>query len=1043
MRNPRTTVEPRVALLSGPWGPILIRSRAGLAQERPALSPLDASGGRPEPQTDDCRSTMAHNTRMTSEQTAPTSSDTSAADFAAKWRDNARRERASSQEHFIDLCRMLGVPTPNDPPASADYTFEAGVERLSTGSQGWADVWKRGHFGWEYKGAHADLDAAYRQLLDYREALENPPLLVVSDMDRIEVHTNFTGTRPAIEIVTLDHLAEDGERTARALRVLRAVMDDPEELRPEQTPDEITQRAAASFAQIARSMHERGHDPEAVAHHLNRVVFCLFAEDARLLPSGILTGMIESRLSDPTEFDRGLAALFQTMSEREASRFFGNERVYWFNGGLFDDAKVIPCTVDELRAMHDAALLDWSRIEPAILGTLFERGLDPDKRGQLGAHYTDHEKIMQVVEPVVLAPLRREYAAMCERVEELTEGREPTPLTLDGRRRERLPAWEREAEAAWRAFLDRLRAVLVLDPACGSGNFLYVTLRLLKDLEHEAIRWGAQRLRVTGEFPQVGPHNVLGIEVNPYARELAGVSIWIGHIQWMIDHGSGFPRDPVLQPLDNIELRDAILAYDEEGTPVPATWPEAEFVVGNPPFLGTKLMRLSLGDGYVDDLFAAWQGAVARESDLACYWHELARRRIADGATRRAGLLATNSIRGGANRTTLDRVKESGDIFMAWSDEPWVVEGADVRVSIVAQDDGSGDGRALDGQPVETINSNLTSGVDLTGARELEENAGVSFMGDTKGGAFDIPGDVAREMLQQPTNVNGRTNADVVVPWVNGMDITRRSRGMFIIDFGTKMSESAAAAYEAPFEYVLEHVQPVRVTNRRKAYRERWWLHMEARPAMRAAVAPLSRYIATSMVAKHRTFVWLDRLTNPHNVVIVVAREDDYAFGVLHSQAHELWSLRMGTWLGVGNDPRYTPTTTFETFPFPWPLNTPDEALTDQQRVQRTAIGEAARELDKARRRWLNPPELVREEPDVVASLPPRLLPVDEEAERVLKERTLTNLYNERPTWLANLHETIDAAVFAAYGWPETPNELGEEELLERLLALNLARAGQ
>ena len=438
----------------------------------------------------------------------------SAAAFAAKWRESARRERASSQEHFIDLCRMLGVPTPNDPPASPGYTFEAGAERLSTGSQGWADVWKRGYFGWEYKGAHADLDAAYKQLVDYRDALDNPPLLVVSDMDRIEVRTTFTNTRPAVHVITLDDLAEDGERTAEALRVLRAVMLEPEALRPEQTPDEITQLAAARFAQIARSMHERGHDPEAVAHHLNRVVFCLFAEDARLLPAGILTGMIESRRGDPAEFDRGLSALFRTMADREATRFFGNERIEWFNGGLFDDAGVIPCTVDELRAMHDAALLDWSCIEPAILGTLFERGLDPEKRGQLGAHYTDHEKILMVVEPVVLAPLRREFAAMQARVEELTEGREPTPLTLDGRRRERLPAWEREAEAAWRGFLDRLRAVRVLDPACGSGNFLYVTLRLLKDLEREAIRWGAQRLRVSGEFPQVGPHNVLGIEVN-------------------------------------------------------------------------------------------------------------------------------------------------------------------------------------------------------------------------------------------------------------------------------------------------------------------------------------------------------------------------------------------------------------------------------------------------------------------------------------------------------------------------------------------------
>ncbi len=969
--------------------------------------------------------------------------DTSASTFAAKWRENARRERPSSQEHFIDLCRLLDVPTPNESDPSGDwYTFEAGAERTSTGKQGWADVWKRGHFAWEYKGAHANLAAAYQQLLDYREALENPPMLVVSDMDVIEVRTNFTNTSRKLYTVTLADLAAGGETTAEVLRVLRAVMLEPEVLRPEHTPDEITKQAATRFATIARSMHERGHDPEAVAHHLNRIIFCLFAEDARLLPQRLLTGMLESRRSDPHEFARGLSELFRLMSEREAGRYFGNERVEWFNGGLFDGPGVIPSTTDELATMLEAAHLDWSRVEPAILGTLFERGLDPDKRGQLGAHYTDREKIMMIVEPVVLEPLRREFDTARARVEALMAGRDPTPVTREGRRRERLPAWERGAEVEWRSFLDRLRTVRVLDPACGSGNFLYVTLRLLKDLEHSVIRWGAERLGITGEFPQIGPHNVLGIEINPYARELAGVSIWIGHIQWMLDHGYGFPRDPVLQPLDNIELCDAILARDADGMPVAATWPDAEFVVGNPPFVGTKRMRLALGDDYVDDIFTAWNGEVAREADLACYWHEMARRQIARGATRRAGLLATNSVRGGANRTTLDRVKESGDIFTAWSDEPWVVDGAAVRVSIVAQDDGSEEQRILDGESVERINSNLTTGVDLTRARILPENQGVSFMGDTKGGAFDIPGALAREMLSLPTNVNGRTNGDVVVPWLNGMDITRRPRGMFIIDFGTDMSEADAAAYEAPFEYVAEHVQPVRA--RARSTQPHWWIHERPRPAMRAALAPLSRFIVTPRVAKHRLFTWFSAPTLPDSATIAIAREDDYAFGVLHSRVHELWALRTGTWLGVGNDPRYTPTTTFETFPFPWSLDTPDKALTAQQRGHRDAIGAAGRALDEARRLWLNPPELVREEPDVLPSFSSRLIPVDGDAQQQLRQRTLTNLYNRRPTWLVNLHNAIDAVVFAAYGWPEAgaPWEVGDEELLERLLELNLGRGG-
>ena len=951
--------------------------------------------------------------------------------FIAKWRDNARRERASSQEHFLDLCRLTGTPTPNEAdPSGAEYTFEAGADKTSGGS-GWADVWRRGYFGWEYKGAGRDLAAAYRQLLDYREALENPPLLVVSDMDRIEVHTNFTNTRPAVHALTLDTLARE---PAEGLRVLRAVMTDPESLRPARSPEEVTAEAAARFAEIARSMGERGEAPERVAHFLNRVLFCLFAEDVGLLPRRLLTGLIESRRTDPAEFGLGLTELFWRMSDAEAGRFYGNERVEWFNGGLFDGPETLDVTRDELDALHAVALLDWSQVEPSILGTLFERGLDPAKRGQLGAHYTDRAKILQVVEPVVLTPLRRELAAMQARVEELMAGRPPSPLTREGRRRAQLPAWEAEAEAAWRAFLDRLRAVRVLDPACGSGNFLYVTLRLLKDLEFEAIRWGGARLGVTGEFPRLGPANLLGIEINPYAKELAGVSIWVGQFQWMIEHGYGFPEDPVLQPLDNIELRDAILARDAGGRPVPAEWPEAEFIVGNPPFLGTKRLRQNLGSEYVEAMFRVWREDVAGMADLCCYWHEAARRQIASGASKRVGLLATNSIREGRSRQTLARIKETGGIFEAWSDEPWVVEGASVRVSIVGQDDGSETQRRLDGEAVSKINSDLTTGVDMTAAVRLTENARVGYVADVKGGKFDITGEVARAMLRQPTNVNGRPNSDVVVPWVNGLDITRRPRDMFIIDFGV-MSQVEAADYEAPFAHVEEHVLPARSKVRRKAYRERWWRHVEPQMRMRELVAPLPRFIATPVVSKYRLFVWLSVPTLPDHQLIVIGRDDDYAFGVLHSHAHEWWALRKGSTLE--DRPQYTPTTTFETFPFPWPLDTPEASLTAAQRAQRDAIAAAARDLDAARRHWLNPPELVREEPDVAPSLPPRLLPVSAEAAAVLKTRTLTNLYNDRPSWLAQRHAALDAAVWSAYGWP---SGVGEEEALERLLALNVER---
>jgi type II restriction/modification system DNA methylase subunit YeeA len=960
-----------------------------------------------------------------------------AAQFAEKWKDVTTSERASAQSHFNDLCEVLGHPKPHDVDPNGDwFAFEKGAEKLG-GGDGWADVWKRGHFGWEYKGIHKDLEAAYVQLQKYRESLENPPLLVVCDLHRFEVHTNFTNTAKVVHRFTIEDLATN---SAEALRVLRAVFTDPAALRPEKTPEQITEEAASRFADIAGRLSARGHHPEAVAHFLNRILFCLFAEDVGLLPRGLLTGLIDSRGRKPPEFAAGLREIFALMAV--GGGYWGNDRIDWFNGGLFEDDTVIELDTDELKIVRDAAQLDWSQVAPAILGTLFVRGLDPSKRGQLGAQYTDYATIMRVVEPVVMTPLRREFAALKARVDQLREEAGAPVLNPIVARRQPRSKWQRDAEKPFFAFLERLRAVRVLDPACGSGNFLYVTLRLLKDLEKEAMLWGAEALRMTMPFPEVGPHNLLGIDINPYAAELARVSIWIGHIQWMIDNGFAYERDPILKPLDNIECRDAILTSDAEGNPAAASWPDAEFIVGNPPFLGGKLMRRSLGDEYVDRLFIAWHGAVPREADLVVYWHEKARTLISTDHTKRAGLLATNSIRGGANRRVLERVKKTGDIFVAWSDEPWIVEGAAVRVSIVAQDNGSEVGRVLDGRPVAVINSDLTGGdigaVDLSTVRRLRENLSRAFMGDTKGGPFDVSGELAREILTDRRNVTGRSNAEVIVPWVNGLDITRRPRGMFIIDFGARMGEGEAAYYERPFEYVRSHIRDIRASS--KTTRAEWWIHERPRVDMREALAPVRRFIVTPTMSKHRLFIWERPPTLPDHQLIAIARDDDYTFGVLHSRPHELWSLGTGTWLGKGNDPRYTPTSTFETFPFPWPLNKPDDKLTADQTAHRDAIAAAARALNEARERWLNPPEWVREEPDVVPELPPRLVPLDEEAEEALKKRTLTNLYNERPTWLANLHAALDAAVFAAYGWPEPPDQLSDQEILARLLKLNLER---
>jgi type II restriction/modification system DNA methylase subunit YeeA len=469
---------------------------------------------------------------------------------------------------------------------------------------------------------------------------------------------------------------------------------------------------------------------------------------------------------------------------------------------------------------------------------------------------------------------------------------------------------------------------------------------------------------------------------------------------------------PALRPPFGVEHgRAPEPARDGDGKPTEPEWPAADVILGNPPFLGGKRLRAELEDGYVDHLFALYRDRVPREADLVCYWFEKAREQIENGETGRAGLLATNSIRGGANREVLRRIKRTGDIFMAWADRPWVLEGAAVRISLIGFDDGAETGRALDGRPVAAINADLTGALDLTVARPLRENVGIAFMGDTKGGPFDITEERARGWLALPPNPNGRPNGDVVRPWINGLDVTRRPRGMWIVDFGVGLPEEEAALYEAPFEYVRQHVKPAREKSRTTI--AAWWLHERPRVDMRAALQGLRRFIGTARVAKHRLFIWVASDTLPDSQVIVIARADDYFFGVLHSTPHEVWALRLGTWLGVGNDPRYTPTTTFETFPFPWP---PGGEPAGDPRVE--AIAAAARALVEKRDRWLNPPGA---------------------SEAELKRRTLTNLYNERPTWLDLAHRALDRAVLAAYGWPE---ELAEEEMLARLLALNLARAG-
>jgi type II restriction/modification system DNA methylase subunit YeeA len=965
--------------------------------------------------------------------------------FIKKWKTVALTERAAAQTHFLDLCALLGHPDPvSVDPTGESFTFEKGVPKTG-GGDGFADVWKKGFFAWEYKKKKRNLDDALVQLVRYAAALENPPLQVACDTDRFMIRTAWTNTVPKTYEFSLDDLAEP-----KNLDILHAVFFDPGKLRPTETRAAVTREAADKFSTIAERLQGRG-TAEEIAHFVNQLVFCFFANSVKLLPENFFPRLLKRAAEQPKSAQVFLDQLFAAM---EHGGDFGLEKIAYFNGGLFDGRRALPLDSGDIGLLQAAGSLDWSQIDPTIFGTLFERFLDPSKRAQIGTHYTDSEKVMMIVEPVILRPLREEWSQIRAQIEPLAEkAASIVPRTGS-------PGDVRDADTAARRarapaiavrdkFLDRLASIGILDPACGSGNFLYLALQAVKDIEYR-VMLECEAMGLPPRTLSVGPEIVHGIEINPLAAELARTTIWIGDIQWGLRNAIYSRSNPILRKLDAIECRDALVTPITPSPPegegeatryIEAEWPKAEFIVGNPPFLGASRMINGLGETYVDDIRRCYSGRVPGFADLVCFWFAKANDQLTSLCASRVGFVATNSIRGGENRFVLEQLAESHRLFAAWDDEEWVVEGAAVRVSIVcfkSKFDQHDDQIQLNGQFVSHINVDLTSSLDLTVARRLSENAEVAFLGTKKGGPFNLAGELARAMLLAPTNPNGRKNTDVIRPRITGTDMVRRPKDEWIIDFGHDVSQAAATFYEAPYEYALEKVKPVRDKNRRARRREIWWLHSETAPGLRRATKPLGRMIGTPRVAKYRLFVWLHPAVLVDDGAVVIARDDDVTFGVLHSHFHETWSLRLGTWLGVGNDPRYTPTTTFETFPFPEGLtpNIPAKEYANNQRA--VAIAKGAKRLDELRLAWLNPPDLVRIEPEVVLGYPDRILLKDAAAAKTLRERTLTNLYNQRPQWLTDAHRDLDSAVAAAYGWPV---DISEEDALSKLLELNLSRA--
>ncbi|MFZ1575263.1 MAG: DNA methyltransferase, partial [Chromatiaceae bacterium] len=736
-------------------------------------------------------------------------------------------------------------------------------------------------------------------------------------------------------------------------------------LDPSRHAARVTRDIAARLARLAVSLESAGQPPEIVAAFLIRCLFTLFAEDVGLIKPGGFTDLLQSVRDNPAQFVPLTEHLWRDMNAGAAFSVILRERVPRFNGGLFAQGQALPLDRDQLDLLIDAGRADWRQVEPAIFGTLLERALDPLERHALGAHYTPRAYVERLVLPTVIAPLREEWTAVHSAAFRLHEqGKDPEAIKLIS------------------AFQVRLAHIRVLDPACGSGNFLYVTLEHLKRLEGEVLdtleSLGERQLLMAMEGVSVDPHQLLGLELNPRAAAIAETVLWIGYLQWHFrTHGNVNPPEPVIRDFRNIQCRDAVLAYervewvtDTSGRPVtrwdgrtykphPVTgervpdesaqvpleryvnprrteWPEADFVVGNPPFIGAKVMRSALGDGYVEALRATWS-EVPESVDYVMYWWHIAADLVRSGKVQRFGFITTNSLSQTFNRRLIEQhvrtySSQSGEpakrplsLIFAVPDHPWVdtADGAAVRISMTVAVSGEGPGQRLrllseqgvgaDEMQVEftrqdgPINADLSIGADIGSATSLLANAGVANRGvQLLASGFALSEDDAQVVDPQRR---------VATVYRNGKDLTNRPRNTLVLDTYQWSHDDLRRDLPGVYQWLIERAKPERDQNPRQSYRDNWWLLGENQPQMRKSVGGLARYIATAITAKHRVFQFLDALTLADQALLVIALPDALYLGFLSSRVHVLWALAAG---GTLEDrPRYNKTRCFDTFPFP------------------------------------------------------------------------------------------------------------------------------
>ena len=1030
-------------------------------------------------------------------------------DFLKKWLGSEGNERANYQTFFGDFCEALGVdgPSPKGSVARDPYCFDKDIKFYSDKAETtrFADFYKEGHFLIEAKQGSTDsskghgkrgtktyLDAMQKAFNQARSYAYNrvlptlPPFLMTCDIgSHFEVWEGFSGeygSYGARKRINLNDLTQQD-----VFDRFVAIFTDPQSLNPEKYRARVTREVAAELAKLSRWLEEQGHEAHETANFLMRCIFTMFAEDVELLKGEVFTKALRERwIPKPSTFKPEIEALWQTMN---TGGTFGFEQILRFNGSFFEDATAFELPKAQLEVLYAAAAKDWSQVEPAIFGTLLERALEKKERSRLGAHYTPRSYVERLVRPVVMEPLRQQWDEVeleLKRILETAQGKNPSAIKL------------KEAEKLIRDFLGVLREVKILDPACGTGNFLYVTLDLLKTLEAEVY----QRLEdVTGESKgqiafalqqvQADVRQFLGIEINPRAAAIAELVIWIGYLQWQFKQREGKHTgfiEPILQNFHNIENRDAVLAYDGtepdvdpktgevrtrwggrmmrhpvtgEEVPDPsdqvviyrylnaraAEWPEADYVVSNPPFVGDKRMRNTLGDDYVEFLRKA-NGDIPESCDLVMFWWNLAGKLLKNGAIKSFGFITTNTITQFFNRKVLEKYLSDISLHFSIPDHPWVdnSDGAAVRIAMTVAVQGLSEGvlaKVMKESETEeghitpifekirgVIRSDLRIGADIFSVSAIKSNINIGHKGVTVlGKGFFLTHKEVDDLLKIEPNAE-----KVIRTLYKGKDITDTPRNLKVFDLFGLTEREIQKNYPNTYQRIKERVFPVRAVQKGKTSRDNWWIFTRPRPQLREALANLDRYIATVETARHRVFIFLDKKKIlPDVKLVIIASQDAYLLGILSSKVHITWALPTGGKNGVGNDPVYSKTKSFDPFPFP-----------DPSPEQKQKIRELGDRLDIHRK------QVQAAHPEITITGMCNLL------EKMRSGQPFTDAdreYNNKAlvSTLKQIHDELDAAVLEAYGWQDliTAQQIGKtaeeinETILERLVALNAERAAE